>query len=347
MARIFLLSLLCQHIPFISERSTLKSDDPLHQGSGRGSLRQTTRVLEEGSPMFPRQTTLFDRSLPSLMVQSSMTPVPDELEVAQFVDTICAKGDWLHLRSQQRVPLPPAGKVIVLREGMLAIDAMPAKGKLQVLEFLVAGDVVSASTLLLTPGVSLRAITNASLVSLDPPAVGRAVQGHDYWSFLSEQCVNQLARSNIHQLMIGRLETEARVASFILGLALRARRDDTHEISVALPMSRTDIANYLVINCDTLSRTMMRFCESGLLARENRHAIRVVDLGALKKKSPLASLLSAVFEKGNSRRQVSNECHEEEKASIPSVHGVVPLALTTGALSHTRADYLYASRRGL
>jgi CRP/FNR family transcriptional regulator len=277
--------------------------------------------------------------------------VPDETEVAQFVDTICAKGDWLHLRAQQRVPLPPAGKVIVLRKGMIAIDAMPAKGKLQVLEFLVAGDVVSASTLLLTPGVSLRAITNASLVSLDPPAVDRAVPGHDYWTFLNAQCMNQLARANIHQLMIGRLETEARVASFILGLALRAIREDTPEISVALPMSRTDIANYLVINCDTLSRTMMRFCDSGLLERENRHAIRVIDLDALRKKSPLASLLSAVFEKERCWRQVSTGRYAERSASMPSVHGdngIVPLVLTTGAaLSRSRADYPYASRRGL
>jgi CRP-like cAMP-binding protein len=300
-----------------------------------------------------RQTTIFDRSRPTLILQSPPSPVPDETEVTQFVDAICATGDWLHLRSQQRVPLPPAGKVIVLREGMIAIDAMPAKGKLQVLEFLVAGDVVSASTLLLTPGVSLRAITSASLVSLDPPAVDRAVPGHDYWTFLNAQCMNQLARANIHQLMIGRLETEARVASFILGLALRAIREDTPEISVALPMSRTDIANYLVINCDTLSRTMMRFCDRGLIERENRHAIRVIDLDALKKKSPLAPLLSAVFEKGSCRRQVSTGRYAERNASIPSVHDdndVVPLVLTTGAaLSRSRADYSYpyASRRGL
>ncbi len=78
--------------------------------------------------------------------------------------------------------------------------------------------------------------------TLDPPAVGRAVPAHDYWTFLIAQCWNQPARMNIHQLMIGRLETEPRVASFILGLALRNVCGDTPEISVALPMSRTDIA---------------------------------------------------------------------------------------------------------
>jgi CRP-like cAMP-binding protein len=298
--------------------------------------------------MNPQQTTLVDSSRPMLLRQTAASPAPDETEAARFVEAICAKGDWLHLRSQQRVPLPPAGKVVVLREGMLAIDAMPAKGKLQVLDFLVAGDVVSASTILPTPGVSLRALTSVSLVSLDPPAVNRAVPAHVYWKFLTAQCLNQLARVNIHQLMIGRLETEPRVASFVLGLALRNVREGTPEVSVALPMSRTDIANYLVINCDTLSRTMMRFCDRGLIARESRHAIRVIDLHALRKKSPLASLLSAVFEKGKCRQEISGR-YEESEASMASVHekqGVIPLVVTTGPLSRSSPEYSYASRGG-
>ena len=300
--------------------------------------------------MIARQTAIFDRSLSTLAFQPPITAVPDETERDRFLDTICANGDWLHLRSQQRVPRLPPGKVIVLQEGMLAVDAMPAKGKLQVLDFLVAGDVVSASSLLLTPGISLRAISNVSLVSLDPPGIDRTVAGHNYWSFLNAQCMYQLARANIHQLMIGRLETEQRVASFILDLALRARREDTPEISVPLPMSRTDIANYLVINCDTLSRTMMRFCDCGLLERENRHAIRVVDLDGLKKKSPLASLLSTVFEKAKIGPQVSAGSYAERSAARASAHehnGVVPLMLTNGALSHSGSVHPYASRRGL
>jgi len=78
------------------------------------------------------------------------------MEIARFVEAICGKGDSLYL---------PAEKVIVLGEGMLAIDAMPAQGRLQILDFLVAGDAVSASIVLRTPGFSLRAITSALLVS--------------------------------------------------------------------------------------------------------------------------------------------------------------------------------------
>jgi CRP/FNR family transcriptional regulator len=286
------------------------------------------------------QMSLVDSSRPTLLLQSAAGPAPGETEVARFIGAVCGQGDCLHLRPQQRVPLPPAEKVIVLREGMLAIDAMPAKGKLQVLDFLVPGDVVSASTVLPTPGVSLRAITSASLVALKHPAIDRAVPAHEYWTFLIAQCLNQLTRVNIHQLMIGRLETEPRVASFILGLALRNVREDTRKISVALPMSRADIANYLVINCDTLSRTMMRFCDGGLIERESRHAIRIIDLDALRSKSPLASLLSAVFEKPGCQREIGFGRYAERSAPVASLdenHGVISSLVTAAPFSRTSA----------
>ena len=263
-----------------------------------------------------RQMTIVDGSWSTPTLQSTMSPMLDETEVSRFVKVIGAKGDCLHLRSQQRVPLPPAGRVLILREGMLAIDAMPAKGKLQVLDFLVAGDVVSASSVLPAPGYSLRAITRASLVSLDPPAVDRSIPAQDYWAFLVARSLNQLARASIHQLLIGRLETEQRVASFILSLALRNFRKGMRQVSVELPMSRTDIANYLVINCDTLSRTMMRLCDSGLIERHSRHALRVIDLEALRRRSPLASLLSAVFERRDGQESGSASC-VEGSASVP------------------------------
>jgi CRP/FNR family transcriptional regulator, anaerobic regulatory protein len=123
----------------------------------------------------------------------------------------------------------------------------PPRGKLQVLDFLGMGDVVSVPTVLPTSRVSLRAITNASLVVLDSPESSETVVFQDYWTFLMARCTNQLTRTYVHQLMIGRLETEPRVGP----LALRSAHRDTRATTVALPMSRDDIADYLVINCDT------------------------------------------------------------------------------------------------
>lgn len=280
---------------------------------------------------------------PKLLFQSVVSPPPHE-EVTQFVETVCQHGECLHLRPQQRVPQLPAGKLIVLREGMLAVDAMPAKEKLQILDFLVTGDVVSASIVLPTPGVSLRAITRGSLACLDPPASEQAGTARQYWTFLIAQCLNQLARVNLHQLMIGRLEAESRVASFLLGLALRNVGGQGAELTVALPMSRTDIANYLVINCDTLSRTMMRFSDCGLIERKSRHFVRITDLEGLRRKSPLSPLLSKVLERASARAGLGRQT--ERSMPIPSIdpRELAPSVLTNGALPRPRPGVLYASR---
>jgi CRP/FNR family transcriptional regulator, anaerobic regulatory protein len=210
-------------------------------------------------------------------------------------DVICKTGDSLDLRAQQRAPAPPAEKLIVLQKGMLAIDAAPTRSKLQILDFLVPGDIVSASAILPVSGVSLRAITSASLVVINPELVCGIAGADAFHTFMVKQCLRQMSRLHVHQLMIGHLETEQRLASFIVSIALRSAGKGIRELPIDLPMSRADIANYLVLNCDTLSRAMMRFSECGLIERKDRHQLCVVDLEALKRKSPIAALLSEIF----------------------------------------------------
>src|SRR5215210_6849616 len=103
------------------------------KGSGRGLLSEAPQMM------------LVDRSRAAPPLQSAASLASDGSEASTYPEAIFRQGDrsCLHLRPQQRLPLPPAGKVIVLRDGMLAIDAMPAKGKLQLLDFLMPGDVVS------------------------------------------------------------------------------------------------------------------------------------------------------------------------------------------------------------
>lgn len=202
--------------------------------------------------------------------------------------------DSLTIKAQQRVPLQFGNSLAILRNGVLAVDAMPTKGRLQVLDFLLPGDVLPISDVSLWGKVSLRAITGASLAVCSPDTI-ITENAQKYWPFLYSIIKKQVTRVNLHQLVIGRLESRARVASFLLEMAFRCEPALNTNI-VALPMSRTDIANYLVINCDTLSRIMASFALGGLIERQNRNFVKIIDFNKLRDASPIAPLLSAVFE---------------------------------------------------
>ena len=64
-------------------------------------------------------------------------------------------------------------------------------------------------------------------------------------------------------------------------------------VAFELPLSRTEIADYLALNADTLSRIMSRLKGRGLVARTGRDRALVADWDGLCAMSPLAGALAA------------------------------------------------------
>ncbi|MGJ4949694.1 Crp/Fnr family transcriptional regulator [Bradyrhizobium sp. HKCCYLS20291] len=215
-------------------------------------------------------------------------------------DQLASYGRTITLRPQQRFSLTAANEIIVLLDGFLALDAAPTTSRLQILDFLVAGDVVAAPIIRTASGLSVRAITSARLVSFDISLLEDGVLPSSCWSFLFDRCQQQIFRSHLHQLMTGRLEIEPRVASFLLAMSCIYNVKPVSGVVVRLPMSRADIANYLVMNSDTLSRTMVKFSTLGLIKRVSRHTILLLDLDRLRTRSPLArQMASAPVSRGH------------------------------------------------
>jgi CRP/FNR family transcriptional regulator len=66
-------------------------------------------------------------------------------------------------------------------------------------------------------------------------------------------------------LLLGRRSAEEKVVAFLLNLQARYSRIGAASATVPLPMSRQDIADYLGLTIETVSRTLTRLAREKLL----------------------------------------------------------------------------------
>jgi CRP/FNR family nitrogen fixation transcriptional regulator len=91
----------------------------------------------------------------------------------------------------------------------------------------------------------------------------------------------ELARAQSHMLLLGRATACEKVARFLLDIASRFRGD-----LIALPMSRQDMADYLGLTIETISRMLGRFQADGLVEFVGARKYRIRRPGALAEMAP-------------------------------------------------------------
>ena len=162
--------------------------------------------------------------------------------------------------------------------GMLRLYKLLPDGRRQITGFLSAGQILA-----LAPrgihGYSAEAINDVTLcryprVGLDRliddvPALARrllAVASHE------------LCTAQDQMLLLGRKAAAEKVASFLLLMADQQGKGD--EISV--PMSRGDIADYLGLTTETVSRTLTKLKTMGLIALPAPNRVEIHDRDQLE-----------------------------------------------------------------
>ena len=87
----------------------------------------------------------------------------------------------------------------------------------------------------------------------------------------------ELHRAHDHMLLLGRKSAQERIAAFLLEMAGRAEQTDT----VELPMSRLDIADYLGLTIETVSRTLTHLENTAAIALPSTRRVRLCNKAAL------------------------------------------------------------------
>jgi CRP/FNR family transcriptional regulator, nitrogen fixation regulation protein len=95
---------------------------------------------------------------------------------------------------------------------------------------------------------------------------------------LREAMLRDLSNAHGRSLLLGRMTAPERVASFLLEMFERRERTK----ALDLPMSRTDIADYLGLTVETVCRTLSMFRHDRMIAVPNPHRIELLDRVALE-----------------------------------------------------------------
>jgi CRP/FNR family nitrogen fixation transcriptional regulator len=90
-----------------------------------------------------------------------------------------------------------------------------------------------------------------------------------------------LVRAQQHILVLGRQNAVERVAAFLLDVAERQGELD----HVDLPMSRTDIGDYLGLTIETVSRALSRLKQQEVIRLANTRSVEITNWKALREMS--------------------------------------------------------------
>lgn len=168
-------------------------------------------------------------------------------------------------------------------EGWAATCTVFSDGRRQIVGLETPGDVVCAAMASDVSQSWLEALCETRICEIDLNDNGAGLRKDaGFLGAVFGITHRRLARSEAHVSTLGRLDSRERVMLFLAEMARRSRGQVTH-----LPMSREDIADYLGLNAETVSRILSRLRKSGLVTFLNPTDYVVPDLRAIEDRLPV------------------------------------------------------------
>lgn len=176
----------------------------------------------------------------------------------------------------------PLTSIYLLRSGCMLTSMLTEDGREQVTGFPMTGellglDAVDSSTY---PG-SAMALQDSLIIELPFEALlGKAARFPELQHKLLQLMSRQIVRDQGVMMLLGSMNVDEKLASFILMLAEANRVRGYSASQLQLRMRREDIGSYLGIQLETVSRTLTRFQSQGLIRVQNRQ-LDVLNAGGL------------------------------------------------------------------
>ncbi|MFS8036192.1 helix-turn-helix domain-containing protein [Xanthobacter sp. AM11] len=177
-----------------------------------------------------------------------------------------------------------AEHIYIVLSGAVRICKLLGDGRRQIETFCLAGDVFGWET---APRhrFSAEAVSECKVIRIKRSilfarATDDAELSHALWALT----VAELSRAQSHLLVLGRKTAQERVATFLLDMAQRSGNcQGANGVEVTLPMSRQDIADFLGLTIETVSRTLTHLEETAAIALPSSRRVVLRDGSALRR----------------------------------------------------------------
>jgi CRP/FNR family transcriptional regulator len=157
-------------------------------------------------------------------------------------------------------------------------------GRDQVTDFHVLGELMGLDGVARGVYASTAVALEAAEVCIVPYARMEEVSKNsaELQQMVSRTMSMQIVRERSLVLLLGSMNSEERLASFLLSLSRRMKRRGYSPDEFHLRMSRVDLASYLALSVETVSRTFSAFQQQGFL-RVNKKHVRILDHAGLQR----------------------------------------------------------------
>lgn len=203
---------------------------------------------------------------------------------ASALDDCFAQAQVRHLKAKE--PLFAEGdtksNVYRVESGAVLIYKILNDGFRQIVSFAFPGDYV---------GLEMSPLYTYDAQTIAPTRI-RCVPSTSLWRQAREDAAvageifetlsREISAARGHFLTIGRLSATGRIATFLLALAERNERKALDAVNIQLPVRRSDIADFLCLSVETVSRSLTELKTARIISLRGWRQIILADREALE-----------------------------------------------------------------
>ncbi len=164
-----------------------------------------------------------------------------------------------------------------LSSGVSAIERLASDGRRQIMAFIYPGDFIGISS---GPSYSVsdRALTDVTACKWHMQDLEALYVKHPELKQRVHEIATRVLEATMDQIFVlGRKNAVEKIAHFLLYIDRRQVKYDGHTDYFTLPMTRADIADYLGITVETVSRAFSLLKKKKLIELSQNWVVRLID----------------------------------------------------------------------